>query len=358
MAHDLPAPTTLPPNGTWPRQADIARVAGVSQATVSMVINDPSASRFSISAPTRERVWTAVEQLSYTTNSAARVLAGGRSRTLGVFTFEPAFPTTSPDFYLPFLQGIEEESERQDHDLLLFTSGSGSDRTRSIYRNGANRLRSADGCIMLGLGGDDTELERLAREPLPVVYIGRRVIPDADVAYIGADYAGATARVVSLLMDAGHRRIAYLGRTQDDVPTRDRYRGYLTAHEEEGRRPDPGALHLRDDADPAEILRAILDSRASAVIVQDGAAATAVATAAQAAGLHVPRDLSIAVLGDPSSADERDWTGFEIPRTQMGEQAVRMLVSMLDARGGPLPQRLLECSIHPGSTIGPAPSES
>jgi len=322
-----------------------------------MVINDPGASRFSISAATRERVWSAVEQLSYTTNSAARVLAGGRSRTLGVFTFEPAFPTTAPDFYLPFLQGIEEESERQDHDLLLFTSGSSPDRTRSIYRNGANRLRSTDGGIMLGLGGDVAELERLAGEPLPVVYVGRRVIPGVEVAYIGADYTGATAQVVSLLMQAGHRQIAYLGRTDDDVPTRDRYRGYLAAHEAAGRQPPPG-LHLPDDAAPAAMLRAILDSRASAVIVQGSTVATAIASAAQTAGIQVPRDLSMAVLGDPPADNERDWTGFDIPRSQMGENAVRMLVGMLDHPGGQLPQRLLTCTIHPGSTIAPPPGEA
>jgi DNA-binding LacI/PurR family transcriptional regulator len=63
----------------WPRQADIAQRAGVSQATVSMVINDRSGTHYAIGEETRQRVWAAVEELAYVTNPAARALAGGRA---------------------------------------------------------------------------------------------------------------------------------------------------------------------------------------------------------------------------------------------------------------------------------------
>lgn len=98
--------------GGRPRQADIAALAGVSQATVSLVINNRSGKYRQITEETRQRVWAAVAELGYVANPAARMLAGGRNGLLGVYTFESVFPLDPRDFYYPFLLGVEEEAER------------------------------------------------------------------------------------------------------------------------------------------------------------------------------------------------------------------------------------------------------
>src|SRR5262245_48484111 len=107
-----------------PTQADIARLAGVSQATVSVVLNGRD-SDVRISPATRERVLTVIREWGYVANPSARSLAGGRNRIIGVHTFEPVFPTTSVDFYFPFLLGMEQEAADLGYDLLLFTSAGG-----------------------------------------------------------------------------------------------------------------------------------------------------------------------------------------------------------------------------------------
>src|SRR3954462_13786298 len=129
-----------------PTQADIARLAGVSQATVSLVLNERDAS-IRISPATRERVLTVMREWGYVANASARSLAGGRNKIIGVYTFEPVFPTTSVDFYFPFLLGMEQAAAELGHDLLLFTSAGG---TRQIFRDGATRLTLADGALLIG----------------------------------------------------------------------------------------------------------------------------------------------------------------------------------------------------------------
>lgn len=348
-----PGPAGRRSNG-YPRQADIARLAGVSQATVSMVINDRDATRHRIGQETRKRVWDAVEQLGYVGNPAARVLAGGRSQLVGIYTFEPVFPVDFRDFYYPFLLGIEEEAEEQGYNLLLFTSAGGPGRERRIYRDGANQLRVADGCVLLGRGGDHDELERLTREPFPVVFIGRRELGGERCAYVGADYVGATAAIVDHLAGLGHERIAYLGWADHDEPTLDRRRGYEQAMARRlGHAPDPRLVHqLPESQITAELVADLLAGGATAVIAQDDEVADRIAAHAEAAGRVIPDDLSIAVLGDPprGGPSSRDWTGFVIPRREMGRNALRVLVELLDRPDQPAPHLLLPCTLHPGAT--------
>jgi len=323
-----------------------------------MIINDPDGTQHAIGEETRQRVWAAVEELSYVTNPAARALAGGRSNVIGIFTFEPVFPVDFRDFYYTFLLGIEEEAERQGYDLLLYTSGSGPNRQRSIYRQGANRLRGTDGCVFLGRGGDRGELERLVREPFPTVFVGRRELPGAP-AYVGADYAMATAEVVDHLVGLGHRRIAYLGWPDAEEPTVDRRLGYERALAARGSDAAELTYRIGDEGVGRDLVAALLARGTTAVLAQDDLIAEQVVAHAGTLSLSVPEDLSVAVLGDPprGAPPLLDWTGFTIPRKAMGEQALSTLVELLDAAAdGPPPQRLLPCTLRTGSTCGPAPA--
>lgn len=325
-----------------------------------MVINDRAGTQYAIGEETRRRVWAAVEELSYVTHPAARALAGGRSQVLGIFTFAPVFPVDFRDFYYPFLLGIEEEAEQQEYDLLLFTSGRGPGRQRHIYRNGTNRLRATDGCILLGRGGDREELRRLVAEPFPVVFVGRRDLGGAHCAYVGADYATATGQLVEHLATLGHTRVAYLGWPDDEEPTVDRRRGYDEALQRRGWPLEPALAHqVADHAVTRDLVADLRERGATAVLAQDDLLAERILAHAHDLALSVPEHFSIAVLGDPPRGGPsiRDWTGFTIPRQQMGQQALRVLVELLDSGDDlPLPQLLLPCTFQPGATSGPPPA--
>lgn len=349
--------TGLPGRAGRPRQADVARLAGVSQTTVSLVLNGRGGVA-QIPEETRQRVIDVAQRLAYAANPAARSLAGGRNLLLGVYSWEPVFPMNYRDFYYPFLLGIEEEAEASGYDLVLFTSASGERRRRSIYGAGSNRLRLADGCIVLGLQHDRDELRRLAAEGLQLVHIGRREIPGASLPCVRADYETATAQVVARLFELGHRRLLYAGVPDPEEPQADRLAGFELGCRRGGQSlRDSRAIRLRTVEIDADRVRTWAADGFTALVVEDGQGAQAIARAAAAAGLAIPDDLSVAVLVDPSRPDapSRSWSGFRVPRIEMGRQSVRLLVSRLGDEAGERPSDVVvPCDPMEGKTVAPA----
>lgn len=341
-----------------PTQVDIARAAGVSQATVSLVISGGQASG-QVAEQTRRAVLDAAAELGYTVNAAARSLKRGRNRMLGLYTFEPVFPVDQRDFYFPFLLGVEEATAEFGYDLLLFSSVTSGERR--IYSDGINRLKVADGCVLLGRHTDRADLADLVQEDFPFVFVGRRELPGVELSYVAPDYVGATRDMVRRLTDVGHRRLAYLRPADHQEPTRDREAGFR-----EGLAsaclPDQPVHEMPDDSTDAR-LAALLDEwladGVTALLVEpseDDRTIAALERVAAAAGVRIPEDLSVALLGDPapSGADGRagrDWTRFTLPREDMGRAAVGLLLDLLDADGGPR-QLSVACTPVDGDSVG------
>lgn len=341
-----------------PTQVDIARRAGVSQATVSLVISGGAASD-QVAESTRQAVLAAAADLGYSANVAAQSLKRGRNHLLGVYTFEPVFPVDQHDFYYPFLLGVEEETANQGYDLLLFSSaGSGGDRR--VYARGVNRLKVADGCVLLGRHLHRDDLSQLVQDDFPFVFIGRREVPGAQLSYVAVDYAAATQEIVGRLAGLGHRRLAYLQVTDGDEPTRDRETGYRNGLAAAGVPVDETLIHpLRDLSEiTAELVRRWIAGGVTAVLVEpteDDAAVAAVERAADAAGARIPADLSVALLGDPTlhHTPDRGWTRFSLRRTDMGRQAVRLLLDLLDDQTGQARQLFVPSDHVAGDTVCP-----
>jgi DNA-binding LacI/PurR family transcriptional regulator len=325
-------------------------MTGVSQATVSLVLNGRDDADVRIAPETRERVLQAIRSTGYVADPIARRLAARHNRILGVFTYESVFPAGLGDFYHPFLVGIEECAEKVGCDLLLLTSAPVVDGRRRIFSQD-NRLRLADGCVLLGRSLDPKELARLLAEGQPFVSVGRRDDAGGQVPYVGVDYPTATAALVRRGVDAGHRRFAYVGEGSGPESHADRKQGFdagITKGGVEG-------LHLTiADRRPDDVLDQIIAERATAVFVEEYADGVALAQLATARGLTVPGDLSFVTLGDPTrpAASDLDFTGFRIPRREMGWQAVEVLTSILEGKNEPT-QRMLPCEIVDGSTLAP-----
>ncbi|GAB3161248.1 LacI family DNA-binding transcriptional regulator [Micromonospora sonneratiae] len=360
-------------------QRDIARLAGVSQATVSLVLNNRADSEVRIAPETRERVLRTIQETGYVADPVARRLVSRFNRIIGVFTYEPAFPSASRDFFHPFLFGIEEYAERVGCDLLLFTSAPVVDGRRRIFHQD-NRLRLADGCILLGQELDVDELTRLNTDGYPFVAVGRRDDAGGPVPYVGADYADAVRQLVQRAQRYGHRRMAYLRMEMTAESAADRRLGFT----EEIGAAESGAELVTDGRSADELLDRVLADGATVAFVEDFAVVVELDRAARRRGLAVPGDLSILALGDPTVPVPSDvaFTGFLIPREEMGRQAVEVLVSMVngsaesDGAGGAagagtgtygeesgeetsaedggetVRQRLLPCELVEGSTLG------
>jgi LacI family transcriptional regulator len=372
-------------------QRDIARLAGVSQPTVSLVLNNRAEGDVRISPETRERVLRVIRETGYVADPVARRLVARFNRIFGVFTYEPAFPSGSWDFFYPFLLGIEEAAERIGCDLLLFTSAPVVDGRRRIFHQD-NRLRLADGCILLGREIDAGELRRLNEDGYRYVALGRRDDAGGPVPYVGADYASAVGELVRLARVCGHRRLGYVGLAGDVEPTRDRRQGFVdhAGDAEYARVFDPtttapqrrpaggraasgqrrekvprqsGTARLEaagpettrpEAARAAAVLDAALAERITVLFVEDTPTAVALDELARARGLTVPGGLSIVTLGEPTTpvSSPTQFTSFRIPREEMGRRAVEVLAAMLESPPEPVPQILLSCELVEGSTLG------
>lgn len=337
-------------------QQDIARMTGVSQATVSLVLNGRTAD-VRIAPETRERVLRAIRSTGYVADPIARRLAARHNRILGVFTYEPVFPSGSADFYHPFLVGIEDAAEGLGCDLLLMTSAPVIDGRRRLFHE-ESRLRIADGCVLLGRSLDRGELTRLVADGHPFVSVGRRDDAGGPVPYVGADYPSATAALVRRAVEAGHRRLAYVG--QGDWPGAgeqapeshaDRIRGFRAAV---GKAGVAGHHEPVAGRSAAQLLDGLVDAGATAAFVEEYADGVGIAGVARERGLAIPGDLSILALGNPTRpiTTELDLTGFRIPRRQMGWQAVEVLSGLFEGTAG-ASQRLLACEPVDGGTLAP-----
>jgi DNA-binding LacI/PurR family transcriptional regulator len=324
-------------------QQDIARMAGVSQTTVSLVLNNRADTDVRLAPETRERVLRVIRETGYVADPVARRLADRRNRIMGVFTYEPVFPTETGDFYHPFLVGIEECAEQAGCDLLLFTSATSAGSGRRIFSQDS-RIRLADGCILLGRTVDRDDLTRLVAEQIPFVSIGRRDDAGGPVPYVGADYPSAMREVVGRAESTGHRRLAYLGRGEGAESYSDRLRGFMDAAAALGVQ----GLHL-----PTGELEDVRRARATAVFVEDPSTGVSLIRAALAQGLTVPGDLSVLDLGGQSRPGHTDvdFSGFRIPRREMGRRAVQLLAEVLESGG--TPQELLACEPVTGTTLAP-----
>lgn len=216
-----------------PRQAEVARLAGVSQATVSLVLSAKAKAQGSaISDETRQRVLDAARSLGYVPDPAAQRLAAARNNLLGVYSFTATFPTDVEHSYYPFLVGVEREAAVRGYDLVLFT-GSSSGGAKAAGPEALNRVRLADGCLFLGRHVPIAELKRMVADGFPVVHLGRREELEG-LSWVGADYVSASSEVVRHLAALGHRRIV-LVREDDDAPaSTDRQQGFLEGLEAAG----------------------------------------------------------------------------------------------------------------------------
>ncbi|UWE10519.1 LacI family DNA-binding transcriptional regulator [Actinacidiphila bryophytorum] len=338
------------------RQADVAREAGVSQSTVSQVLGG-GGDLTRISPETQRRVISAARQLRYRPSAQQRRAVERRQAPLllGVHTFEPIFPTSARDYYFAFLQGIEEQSGVEGCNLVLFTAARDEGGVRRIYRDDVNGLGQAAGSILLGHHAHMDDLARLAADGHPFVYVGRREVPGADIAYVGGDYRSTTGRILDDLVAMGHRTFAYLGEAVRHEPQADRWAGFSTALDRFGL-PVPRPLYVAPDQLAAQWLDDALAAGTTAILVESVSLLVVLHAIAQLRNLSVPEDFSVVLLVDhtPGEAGPGPWASMRIPRHAMGSRAVRLLTTLLtDPAGDYDRQILLPCTYALDATVSP-----
>lgn len=327
-------------------QAEVAALAGTSQATVSLVLNDSAAGR--VAPETVERVVSALRSSGYLRQRSSRLDHG---RIVGVFTYETVFPSVAADFFHPFLTGLERAAETAQVDLLLFTSAHVDGHRRRL---GEDQLRRVDGCVLLGRDIAPEELAQLNRSRFPYVSLGRRDDVEGPVAHVGADYVSATRAMTQLVLDAGHRRLIYVGRAATSESVRDRYTGFLQ------RISDSDATHHRIELTTDRALLDQVDATGTTCVFFDLARdAGAFIRLCLRQGRTIGEDISVVILDEPfQQLAGIDLTHFSIPRIDMGRRALEVLLDLI-AAGPDRPstdfQELFPITVVSGTSLKPLP---
>jgi DNA-binding LacI/PurR family transcriptional regulator len=305
---------------------DIARELGVSPSTVSRAIKDHP----DISPATKQQVRELVERLRYKPNAVALSLRSRKSNTIAVLV-----PEIVHHFFSSVISGIEEVAHGADYNVMIFQSNESYEREVDITRSIA--CNQADG-VLVSIAKTSRKfghLTELMGEGLPLVFFDRACEEIKADKVIVDDFNGAF-NAVEYLIRTGCRRIAHFGALQHLQIGYQRKRGYISALEKHGIKPDEDLMVKCDTHEEAlettpRIMR--LEHPPDAIFaVNDLTAAGAIKVLKQMR-FRIPEDVSVVGFTDGLVATVTDpplttvsQHGFEI-----GKKSMEMLLKRIDA---------------------------
>jgi LacI family transcriptional regulator len=333
------------------RAADVARAAGVSVATVSLVVNGKADGRVSVAK--QQRVREAVDRFGYRVDRRASRLAGGRAGAVSLLV-----PDLDSPFYSQVTAGVQEVLG-DDTDLSLVLTGHHPARiARGIDRALAGR---ADGLLLGGVGAGVLDGGR-ARLPVPVVVMDHPG-GNPDLTAAGFDLRAGCIALAEHLAAHDHQRVAYLD-GHPYVPTFRERHAYLEA----GLVRAGGAeitVTLRSDttagAAGAVVRRSwpqMCDAEVTALVCATDIQAYGALQALFDLGVQVPGQLSLASFDDLpfSRLITPALTTVALPARELGRVAATSLLDAIERDGVPPSPALVPTSLSVRRTTGPAPA--
>ncbi len=279
-----------------PTQVDVAKLAGVSRATVSYVLNDLAGGYVAITEETRQRVLKAVEQLGYQPDAMAQSLRSGTTNTIGLL-----IPDMHNPHYWQIAYGVEQEVRSKGFDVMLMSASLNPDyELHSVQTLARRRI---DGLILLLTFFDHvrTEIEKLVQQRKPLVLIGTSA-SKTDIAR--TSFKEGAVEVMKHLLEQGHRRIALIygvGTAYPDQGT-DRLVAYRQGLQSVGLSSDESLIQYCgttiDEGYRAASSLIDQQSPATAIIVINDMLAIGVMRAVYERQLRIPDDVSIVSFDD------------------------------------------------------------
>jgi len=317
--------SSLANKGQRPRavvMADVAKLAGVSLQTVSRVINDSPHVR----ADTRERVQDAMRKLEYRPNPVARALVTGRSRTLGVVSFDTTLHGPASTLF-----GIERAAHEADYFVSIVSLRS---LASSSVVSAVERLRDqgVDGILVIAPQESATSAMLHLPEDVPVV--AAEAGPDDSVPLVAVDQFEGAQMATSHLLELGHRTVWHISGPVDWLEAQDRMRGWRTTLEAAGA-PAPPVLHGDWSARAGHELGRDLAANpdVTAVFVANDQMALGLLRALHEAGRRIPGDISVVGFDDIPEAEY-----FTPPLTtvrqnfnEMGRRSLLLLLEQIES---------------------------
>lgn len=306
------------------RIKDIAREARVSTATVSHVINGTKY----VTDETRERVQEAIDKFNYQPNAHAQMLATGRSNIIGLLVSDISNP-----FFPEIVKSVETAINERGYNLILLNTNYNAKRAVEDVRR-LIQLKVA-GIILMTAEFDQSLIEEAKRRKTSFVFHDLGEVGE-NMSNVCLDYAAGIEEAVRHLISLGHKEIAHIAGSSEIHSGVVRRRAFLDAMKQylpDAPKPKiyEGDFRFEGGRQAAnEILTE--KKRPTAIVVANDLMALGAMQEFKAAGLHVPRDISIVGFDDIAFASysEPPLTTVCSPRAEIGRRAVEALMQTLE----------------------------
>jgi LacI family repressor for deo operon, udp, cdd, tsx, nupC, and nupG len=304
---------------------DVARLAGVSTATVSRALNTPAP----IAPATRSAIDDAVEQLGYRPNPIARSLVTKSTQTIALL-----LPDITNPFYAQLVSGIQQLMLARGQTMLLCTTDGDPEQEARYLR--VLRAKHVVGALVDGLVLPPEQIAAFVEDGFPIVCLDRDV-HSPTIPLVQVDNRLGARLATEHLLGLGHRRIAHVSGTHERI-SEERLVGYRGALADAGIEPDPSLVapgHFTEQGGHAA-MSTLLESgaRFSAVFCANDLSAMGALHAILSSGRRVPSDLSIVGFDDLrlSPYTSPPLTTIHQPAREIAQHATELLLGLIEGR--------------------------
>ncbi|MFD9870073.1 LacI family DNA-binding transcriptional regulator [Streptomyces niveus] len=344
---DRPGPGTAA-RPTRPTSRDVARAAGVSQATVSLVLGDKWPGR--VSERTAGLVRDTARELGYRPNLAARNLRLGRTRTALLVV-----PALTNEFFARVYTGAATVAAEHSFGVVLYPSPEGIGPAKDPF---ASARAALDGVIASSIATD--ALAAIRGTDLPLVMLDSDPTGSGAAAHVNLDIADAVRQVTDHLLGLGHRRIIHLASAVTSwtfTVRADALAEAVRGVPDAVVRTVPSPLEVHAAREAAERALGGPGPRPTALICDSDVLAAGAVKAVRKLGLRVPDDVSVTGMDDLAlaTAVEPELTTVRLPAERVGEHGMSALLAILDGRE-PENTVLPVSLVIRGSTAPPPPA--
>lgn len=305
---------------------DIARMAGVSTATVSKVLNGKDEK---ISDRTRNRIFELVDEYNYVPNRIASSLVTKKTKTLGLI-----IPNIANPFFPEIARGAEDLANERGYNLILCNTDDHLEKEETYIDMLEEKM--VDGIIFTASSQRKDKLERLSKVKVPVITVDREVEGLATQGMIVVDNVYGAYEAVHYLVEAGYSKIVHITGPMSSKPARDRLEGMKQALSEKGLTLSSDQLFSGDFKSEwgYEAVNQLINEGTSfdAVFCGNDLIAIGVLKALREHRLKVPADIGLVGFDDIYMAKmlEPELTTVAQPNYEMGYKSAEMLIDMIE----------------------------
>lgn len=321
--------------------SEIARLCGVSKATVSRVINN---SPCGVGDETKRRVKQVIEELNYRPNALARGVAVSRSHMIGVVV-----PDVSNFFYPKVIRGISDYLELKGYSVIICNSDYNPEKEAEHLM--ALVDKRVDGVILCSGISNKTFLEEYQKYNVPLVLLGRTFDSSVSAASITGDNVKGAKRAASYLLRGGNKRIAYIEGNAQTSGSRQRLIGYREAMEEHHIVPDEDLILSGDYSIQfgKDMIRSLLERNIpfDAVMTGSDLIAIGVVSGLLDAGVSIPDQVEVMGFDNIELAEvfRPALSTVSKPHYEMAQYLAKQIVHVIEGEQTGLSHMVVEPSL-------------